>query len=445
MKNFSMVALMVALASLAPSGCKRSPGKPRLGEVERLPRLETIVLGNPTKLEVVRSYTATVEALEKADVCAMVKGYIKELPPDLDIGRVVTKNELLLKLHVPDLEAERDNKKALVQQSEKAFVLAVQAVQVAEAEVKEAQAMLLRFDADVEYRKTQHARITKLAQGDALSQQQVDEAKLQLNSSQAALTAAKAQVVTKQNRHQAAVDETYVAEARHKVALSDLGRAEVQLEFANLRAPFNGIITKLWVNSGATIKDAGMPIFTLMRTDKVRVIIDVPERDVPYFQSGEQGNKVEFKVPALNDKITSAADKFSGKITKMSSALDPVTRTMRAEMHIDNAVGEVLGILKPQMTGTAFVTLAVRDAFTVPASALVRTGNKMDIFIVADPSGDPPRGTVKRLEVQVGLDDGLRVEVRSPGLKGTELVIVRGAGVLRSGDQVITVPAKAPD
>jgi hypothetical protein len=79
----------------------------------------------------------------------------------------------------------------------------------------------------------------------------------------------------------------------------------------------------------------------------------------------------------------------------------------------------------------------------VPSSALVRTGDKLEIYIVADPVGDPAKGTVKRLEVQTGLDDGLRVEIRSDNLTGRELVIIKGAGVLRPGDQVIAIPSIA--
>ena len=116
------ILLAMMLAALLPGvGCeKRKAGKPRLGEVERLPRVETVVLGKPAKLEVVRSYTATVESLEKADLCAMVKGYVKELPIDLDIGKTAKTGDLLFSLYVPDLIAERDNKKALVEQGEKA-------------------------------------------------------------------------------------------------------------------------------------------------------------------------------------------------------------------------------------------------------------------------------------------------------------------------------------
>ena len=440
----NLILLVIMLAALAPAaGCeKRKAGKPRLGEVERLPRVETVVLGKPSKLEVVRSYTATVEALEKADLCAMVKGYVKDLPSDLDIGRTAKKGELLFSLHVPDLVADRDNKKALVEQSEKAEASAIQAVEVAKAEVTETRAFLLRYEGDVEFRRAQHTRITKLAQGDTVSRTQVDEAKLQLDASQAALAAAQAQIVTKESRQKAVEKEHQLATARVKTARTEEARAEVQVEFAKIHAPFNGVITKRWVDTGTTVKDPGMPLFTFMRTDKVRVILDIPERDVPYLRAGTNGNLVRLSMPSL--KETTGIDSLTGSLTLMASALDPVTRTMRSEIHLDNKVGDKLGILKPQMTGTAYLTLAVRDAHTVPSSALVRTGDKTEIFIVADPAGDPIKGTVKRLEVQTGLDDGLRVEIRSENLTG-RVVIVKGAGVLRPGDQVIAVSAKVAD
>ena len=439
------ILLGIILAALLPAaGCeKRKAGKPRLGEVERLPRVETIVLGKPTKLEVVHSYTATVESLEKADLCAMVKGYIKDLPADLDIGKTAKKGALLFSLYIPDLAADRDNKKALVDQGEKAEALAIQAVDVAEAEKKETQAQVLRYEAEVDFRRAQYARVSRLAQSDTLSKQQLDEAKLQLDAASAALAGAKAQVETKESRLQAALKERQLAAAKVTTARTEEAKAQVQVEFADLRAPFDGVITKRWVDTGTTVKDPGMPVFTFMRIDKVRVILDIPERDVPYLRAGPTGNSVHLKIPAL--KEAAGTEDLTGTLTLLSSALDPITRTMRTEMHLENKVGDQVGVLKPQMTGTAQVILAVREALTVPSSALVRTGDKMEIYIVADPAGDPTKGTLKRLEVQTGLDDGLRVEIKSDNLTGRELVVVKGAGVLRPGDQVVAMPARTAD
>jgi HlyD family secretion protein len=436
--------LLIGLLLILPiaSGCsKRKVNKPHLGEVERLPRLETIVLGEPAPLEVKRSYTATLAAFEKADLCAMVKGYLDVVPSELDIGAEVKRGQILLTMYVPDLIAERDNRKALSEQADKEVARAKQTVEGTRLEIEEAKALVRRSEADNEFRKVQHIRIERLAMGDALSKQQLDEAKLQVDIAQAAFLAAQAQVATRQGKLQIAEKEQEVIAARLEVARSELKKAQVQVDFATLRAPFDGIITRRPVDSGTTVKDAGMPLFTFMRTDKMRVIIDIPERDAPYFQADPQGNKVVLHLPALQENPE--ARKITGTVTRIASALDPVTRTMRVEMHLDNKIGDKTGLLKPQMTGTAEVILAERHALTVPASALVRNNNKLEIYVVENPTGTPPRGIVKRLEVQIGLDTGKRVEIRHDYLTGRELVIVKGAGMLRPGDEVIAVQAKA--
>jgi RND family efflux transporter MFP subunit len=240
-----------------------------------------------------------------------------------------------------------------------------------------------------------------------------------------------------------------VADSRIKVAEAEVARLEALVGYATVRAPFDGVITKRWVDRGATIKDPGMPLLTVMRTDVVRVILDVPERDTPHLRVNGQaspevrGNKVWLRFPALESvfgdrEFTGSDGERPPRLTRLASALDPATRTMRAEVHVQN----LLGYLRPQMTGTATMLLAERDnALTVPASALVRNGNRVEVYYVANPTGEPPRGVVKRAEVVLGLDDGRRVEIRS-GLTGQELIIAKGNGVVRVGATAIAVPAR---
>ena len=64
-------------------------------------------------------------------------------------------------------------------------------------------------------------------------------------------------------------------------------------------------------------------------------------------------------------------------------------------------------------------------------------------FVISGLSGDPPRGTVRRVPVELGLDDGKRAEIRK-GLDGSERVIAKGNGVVREGDTVIAVPVREP-
>lgn len=233
-----------------------------------------------------------------------------------------------------------------------------------------------------------------------------------------------------------------VVESKIKVAQAELEKAEALVQFATVRAPFDGVITKRWIDAGVTVKDATMPLLTLMRIDRVRVLLDIPERDVPYITTAKgKANPVTLQFPALQEIL--AGQPFQGCITLLASALDPTTRTMRVEVHLDNRLGDRGNLLRPQMTGTATVVLAERTGITVPASSLVRVGNKVEIYVIAEPTGQPPRGVVKRVEVQLGLDDGLRVEIRNSRLTGKELVIAKGAGVIRPGDEVLALPARS--
>jgi HlyD family secretion protein len=437
----------ILLLAAACSGCRgRHAGKPRPSDDERLPRLETVQpqSHDKDKLKVTRTYLATVEALEKVDLCAQVRGVVKTMPSIVDIGRQVTPDEVLIELFIPDVIAERENKKALLVQANNTLLQSAQAIEVAAAETTEAQKQIQRFKAEVAFRALKQKRVEELVTARTVSPQMKEEADLELKSVQAALEVARAQVITKEARHQAAFREKDVAASKVQVAKAEADRLEALVGFATLRSPFPAVITKRWVNSGDTIKDAGVPLLTVQRLDKVRVLIDVPEPDVPHIiqdgqaGAGKKGNPVKITIPALGK------EPFFGTITLKAEALDPITRTMRAEIHLDNQkdakVKDNRGRLKPNMTGSAEVALATRTGFTVPTSALERSSKDVAIRYIADPKGDPPRGLVKRMEVQLGMDDGLRVEISSDKLTGKEWVIVRGGGVIRAGDTAISVP-----
>jgi RND family efflux transporter MFP subunit len=430
------------LAILWSAGCgSHQDDLPRLGEVDRLPRLETFQ-PERTTLTVQSVLAATVEAFEKADLCSQVRGIVDNIPADVDIGRPIKMGEPLVKLDIPDLVAEEANKKAMVEQAKNQKDQAIQAIVVAQEEVKEAQTQVKRYEAELEKRELAYVRIAQLAADKTVQPQLADEARVDRDAGRAALTASQAQVVTKEARKKAAETELKVADSRIKVAEAEVARLTALVSFGTIRAPFDGIITKRWVDRGAMVKDTSTPLLTVMRTDKVRVILDVPERDVPLVRvkgspsTETRGNAVVLRVPALKDTV--GRGEFPGHVELMASALDPVTRTMRVEVHLANKSG----YLRPQMTGMAEIKLGERlNVLTVPSSALVRNGNKVLVYYLDNLKGSPPQGVVKKVEVEVGLDDGQRVEIQK-GLTGTEQIITRGSGVVHSGERAISVPAR---
>jgi RND family efflux transporter MFP subunit len=440
------IPLVLVTGMLLLSGCHRHRSQaPQLGEVERLVRLETIEPETNKMLVVRRTYTATVEAYEKVDLCARVqagttgqramRGLVKPIPKEIDIGLQVAAGQTLLELELPDLSADRVTKAALLALADSSLRQAEQAIEVAAADIKETEAQIQRYLADVEFKSLKQKRVTELVKRDTLSEQLKEEADLELKSARAALETARAQVVTKKARYDAALKAKAVAASKVEVAKSELNSVDILFGFTKITAPFPAVITRRWVNTGDTIRDAAMPLLTLQRNDKVRVLLDIPERDVGHFfqdSPSKPGNAVTLVIPSIQE--IKPNHEYKGTVTIMAKALDPVTRTMRTEVHLQND-----GYLKPQLTGTATVLLAKRKTMTIPSTALVRVGNRVEVFYVANPTGNPPRGVVKSKVVKLGLDDGLRVEILGDSLTGKEKIIRKGNGVVRTGEQAVAI------
>jgi RND family efflux transporter MFP subunit len=465
--GFACLCVLCAFVVNFSVGCGGQHADPRDGSIAHIPRLET-VKPEVGPMEVVIELSAVVEPMERADLCARVPGVVKSLqlqdrreagparaggslngsskaaptssstsldPPEVDIGTVVKAGETLVQLDIPDLLAEKDAKEALLDQAEK------QKLQAAE--------MANTYEAEFKRNQEQHDRIVMLVKREAVNKEREEETKHQLDAAKA--------------RREAAYADLKVADSRIKVAKADVEKLKVLIDYATIRAPFNGVITKRWVDRGNMVKDPGTPLLTIMRIDKVRLLLDIPQRDVPLINATEQnpnpnglGDKVVLQIPALRDTVPGG--EFTGAITRLASALDPTTRTMRVEVHLANEIRggnkEVLvdkaGLpvrpLKPGMYGSAKVYLETRpNVLTIPSTALVRRGDRVEVYYVENPSGEPLQGKVRIADdIELGLDDGRRVEIRK-GLTGNEFIIAKGKGVLHAGDTVIAIPFQEAD
>jgi RND family efflux transporter MFP subunit len=434
-----LLGLVLALAVLP--GCKSRSSHFHPHVVDRVPRIEIVEPMLHTHFPMQIELAATVMPLETTVLSARVPGIVGSLPDDVDIGRRVKAGETLIQLAVPDLEADKKAREALLEQAKNNKALSQASQLVAARELDEARKLEAKFEADHTFRKLEYERIASLTRAQALTPQREEEARNQLEAAASAWAAAKAQVQTKLAKIQAAAADLEVAESKIKVAEAEVHRLAVSLSYASIAAPYDGVITKRWVDRGAMVKDAGAPLLTVMRCDQVRVVVDVPEMNVPLVNATEQnpnpdgkGDPIQLEIPAL--KQTADNRPFVGHITRISESLDPATRTMRAEAILDNKEG----LLRPGMYGTVTVLLEQREnVLTVPSTALVRRGKQVEIYYVED-SDAPDRGFVRRAQVEIGADDGRRVQVR--GLTGKEKIIAKGNGMVREGDEVTPVPLR---
>ncbi|MDQ0390786.1 efflux RND transporter periplasmic adaptor subunit [Labrys monachus] len=278
----------------------------------------------------------------------------------------------------------------------------------------------------------------QVKQGQRLSAVDATLLRLAVQSAQADLANAKAQLanaVLTENRSKtlavtetaskAQVDTATAARetAQAKVAQSEasLRQAQNVLSYAELIAPYDGVITAVNSDVGKVVS-AGDVIVTLARPDVREAVVDVPDYLAPELQAYPR-----FDVTLAGE----ASIKAGATLRQLAPASDAVTRTRRARLPLDNP---------PQgfRLGSTIAVSAVRTVapfIEVPRSALVGTGDKLSVWIV-----DPGKSAVTTRPVTlVTSRDGYAVV---DGLHEGDVVVTAGVDSLQAG-QAVKLPAAA--
>ncbi len=219
------------------------------------------------------------------------------------------------------------------------------------------------------------------------------------------------------------------AKAKYNVAKADLERLETMLGYANITAPFSGVITRRWVDPGAFIPAAtsssaarDAAVLTLADSSTVRVQVAVPESEAPFIKNGLPAQVTADELPGRV---------FDGTVTRYAHALDDATKTVLTEVDIPNPDG----VLLPGMFASVKLVLERKsDALLVPAEALVIGKNQMSVFTVAN-------GKARKVAVKTGFNDGISAEIVA-GLQAGEPVVVAGQQMLSDGQPVNAVEQK---
>jgi membrane fusion protein (multidrug efflux system) len=166
-----------------------------------------------------------------------------------------------------------------------------------------------------------------------------------------------------------------VSLAQLESAKANLQNARIQLSYCDIRAPFTGYITKKLLDRGTFVSSTGAAqntIFVLSDIRKLKIMVNVLERDLPLLD----------KISTANIKIDSYPDKtFTGKFNKISQSIDLGTRTMPAQIDIDNREE----LLKPGMFAKVELTLEKNtDIIKLPTQCVLQEEDKYYVFVVND-------------------------------------------------------------
>jgi cobalt-zinc-cadmium efflux system membrane fusion protein len=181
-----------------------------------------------------------------------------------------------------------------------------------------------------------------------------------------------------------------------------------------LRAPQAGLISERQVSAGSEVRpDATNPLFVITEPEHVWVQVDLPEQHIGKVKVGQS---VQVQVDAYPD------DEFSGKITVIEGALDPVTRRMQVRGEIANPALK----LKPEMYARVSPIADAHDSLPrIPNTAIVTQGLYSYVFVENSP------GVLQRRKVVLGLQGHEESYVKS-GLQIGERVVTVGALLLNA-------------
>ena len=329
------------------------------------------------------------QAFITATVFARVSGYLRTW--NFDIGDRVKAGEVLATIETPELDEQ---------------------IKVAQAKLDSLLADVKLAQASVDFARISNQRFKAAAPEGAVSQQEADQKKSELDVSLARLESAKAQVA---------------------LGEADVRRLQALAAFKKVLAPFDGVVTQRHtdigdlVTAGSTTNTS--PLFTVCRCDQIRVFVDVP-------QVARQAIRVGMTADITGREFPGRT--FHGKVDRTAGAINPASGTLKVEVLAPNPDGDLLPGMFAQVT---FHGQRVNPPIRIQASALMMLSTGPHVAVIC------PDNRVQFRSIKIARDLGDVIEV-SEGLSGDETIAMNINNEVADGQKVTPVvlggPAKPP-
>lgn len=413
--KLTLLLLSLALFAVAVffTACGGSRGEAKQKNANVQPTPETVQV--TTAAAISRDLPRFIEASgslgadEQTDVAPSVAGKVTAV--GVDLGSFVSKGAVLVRLDDADarlrlaqLQAQAAQAQSSVRQAEaKIGLRSGQAFDP--TRVAEVGSVRAAFDL-AEKQLTRQARL--LESGD-VSRSTYDQQKAQRDQLQqqyeAQLAAARQNYAAIQTARDAA-----------QAAAAQVAQAQKAIRDAVVYAPIGGYVADRPADVGEYVTTASK-IATIVRTNPLRLRIDIPEQFISAVQPGQS---VSVTTSAYADRS------FAGRIARISPNVTATSRTLTVEAEVDNGQN----LLKPGQFAAVRILMSKSEAAVlVPARAVRTQENTSRVFVISK------EGRVEERVVQLGQAEGDLVEIKT-GIRPDELVATSNLDQLRDGAQV---------
>ncbi|RFU68338.1 efflux RND transporter periplasmic adaptor subunit [Peribacillus saganii] len=251
----------------------------------------------------------------------------------------------------------------------------------------------------------------------ASSIQEAEAGKEQAVAGKGQATAAKGQAISAREQAVASKEQAIAArgqsEAAYEQALIGKKQAELTLSKTQLKSPLTGVVLEKLISEGQMVSP-GTPVYKLGRTDQLKVLLPVPDKEIKDWTAGQ-----EVTVSLYDQKRT-------GKVNKIYPQTNASTGTISVEVIIPN---ENLEWVPGQVVRANRVT-SDNKGILIPIEAVISSGNAPYVF-------KEVKGHAVKTEVQTGNLIDNKIHIMS-GLKVGDIVVIRGGELLLDGDPLET-------
>jgi len=329
--------------------------------------------------------TGTVRARTSTVIAAKLMGYVREVK--VQTGDRVREGQPLVTLDARDLDVNTRHAEA--------------ALEEVRSSMPEADSAVAGAKANLDLTQTTFSRMQELFNKKSISNQEFDEASGKLKAAQAA--------------YQMALAKRTQLDAQAARVQQDVRASEVARSYAEITAPFGGVVTAKTVDPG-TLAVPGTPLLTIEREGAYRLEASVEESHLAAIRVGQP-------VAVTLDGIDRTLD---ARVSEIVPAVDSASRSYIVKIDLPNAPG-----LRSGAFGRALFSMGSREALSIPAAAVSERGQLQSVLVAENgvartrliTAGSKTKDRIEVLSgltagdkvifpVPQGLGDGAAVEVR---------------------------------
>jgi multidrug efflux pump subunit AcrA (membrane-fusion protein) len=399
--------LLLVVAAVALAACGRSNANGKTESTPAAPSAVEVTTAAAIKRELPRFFEATgsLAGDQQTDVAPQTAG--KVVAVGVEIGSPVRRGQMLVRLDDAELKLRVDQAQTQVEQAKAAVRQAEEKIGLRPNQAfdpnRVAEVAAAKVTLDLAEKNL--TRAEKLIESGDVSRSFYDDARARRDQLKEQYDVQLAQA--RQNFAGVQVARTNVANAEAALAL-----ARKNLSYANIPSPIDGFVSERTADLGEYVSPQ-QKVATVVRTNPLRIRIDIPEQAIPEVQVGQAVSIATSAWPDQN---------FSGRVARIAPNVSATSRTLTVEAEIENGNGA----LKPGQFATVRILQSrAEPAVLVPSRAVLTQAGVSRVFVIKD-------GHAEQRLVQTGQTEGDLIEIKN-GVAADEQVATSNIEMLSDG------------